>query len=646
MFDLEPKITNRILVVDDDAALINEYVRCLGEDFEPDIATTTLGDLEKVLFGEDTDERGAASFEVHSRNQGEAAVEAVRLATLKGEPFSIVFLDIRMPPGMDGLEAAKQIRLLDEHVNIVLVTGSLSADPDNLGKQIPPADKIFFFKKPFHAVECRQLAAALCGKWHADAALRHANEELERRVEARTAALHKLAYYDPVTRLPNQLLLLEELQGLIQKAEKEEGDTVAVLLDIDRFSFINETMGFESGTELLRSIGNRLSRRLCEDQKGNGAIVGRFGSDEFALLMPGVASEDAIRDLAESVKQMVEEPFLINGRDLHLKASIGVAWHPVHGRDARTVFRCAEAALHRSMRSLDSAITYYHSEMRFRARHKFDLEAEFRRAIDTGQITPWYQPQQSTVTGQIAGLEALARWIRPDGSLVPPSDFVPLSEEMGVSDVLFKTIMTRVVRDIAAWRSEGDWTIPVSVNLSAHQLRNRNLVAMIKDMLGEAGVSERLINLELTETVLLEDLTIAQPVLDDLAAFGVGIHIDDFGTGYSSLSYLAQLPVQTLKIDQSFISQLSDAEESKTTTRVVEAIIALGKAMGLEVVAEGVETDRQYAIIRRLGCDLAQGYFIAKPMSAEQLITWCRGYEDTQSIKHGSAIVDIDKARV
>jgi len=638
----EPKLTNRVLVVDDDAMLIGEYLRCLGEDFEPDSATTTLGDLEKVLFGEETDERGAIAFEVHSRNQGEAAVEAVQLATLKGEPFAIVFLDIRMPPGMDGMEAAKQIRDIDENVNIVLVTGSLSADPDNLGKQIPPADKIFFFKKPFHAVECRQLAAALCGKWHADAALRRANEDLEKRVEARTAALHKLAYYDPVTRLPNQLLLLEELQSLIQQAESEEGDTVVVLLDIDRFSFINETMGYDSGTELLRSVANRLSRTFCEEPGGNKATVGRFGSDEFAILVPGVESDSGVSELAETVKRLVEEPFLINGRDLFLKASIGVAWHPVHGRDAKSVFRCAEAALHRSMRSLDHAITYYHSEMRFRARHKFDLEAEFRYAIDSGQIMPYYQPQQSTTTGELAGIEALARWIRPDGSLVPPSDFVPLSEEMGISDVLFETIMNKVVSDVSTWRARGDWVIPVSVNLSAHQLRNRDLVSLIRGILERAQVGRELINLELTESVLLEDLTIAQPVLNDLSAYGVGIHIDDFGTGYSSLSYLAQLPVQTLKIDQSFIAKLTDSD---TTTRVVEAIIALGKSMGLEVVAEGVETDQQYAILRRLGCDIVQGYFIARPMAADQLLVWSSGYVDTQSIKHGSTVIDIDKIR-
>lgn len=634
--------TNRVLVVDDDALLIDEYVRCLGDGFEPDEATTTLTDLEKVLFGEETDEDGAVKFEVHSRNQGEAAVDAVKAAIEAGRPYAIVFVDIRMPPGIDGIEAAQRIRMLDPNVNIVVVTGSVSPAPENLGKQIPPADKVFFFEKPFHSMECRQLAAALCGKWHADMALRSVNDDLERRVAERTEALQKLAYFDVVTRLPNQLLLIEELKALIEKAEESTGDTVAVLIDIDRFSFINETMGYDAGTELLRSIGNRLSRTFCDDAGHRMAVVGRFGADEFAILVPGIENDSEIRELAELVRETVEAPFLINGRDLFLKASMGVSWHPIHGRDAKSVFRCAEAALHRSMRSLTNSITYYHSEMRYRARYKFDLEAELRAAIETDQICAHYQPQQDTSTGEVAGLEALARWTRPDGSTVPPSDFVPLSEEMGISDVLFESIMRGVCRDVAEWREKGDWDTPVSVNLSAHQLRNRDLVSLIKGILSSENVDKRLINLELTESVLLEDLTIAQPLLEDLSAFGVGIHIDDFGTGYSSLSYLAKLPVQTLKIDQAFIAQLSDSEANN---RVVEAIVALGKAMKLDVVAEGVETEQQYAIVRRLGCDMAQGYFIARPMPAAQLLTWMDGYEDTQSIKKRSAIVEIDSKR-
>jgi len=642
MADIHETTTNRILVVDDDALLIDEYLRCLGDNFEPDSATTTLSDLEKVLFGDDTDESGGARFCVESRNQGDHAVQAVTEAIKTGTPYSIVFLDIRMPPGIDGIEAAKRIRGLDPDVNIVIVTGSMSVEVDNLGDEVPPADKIFFFKKPFHAAECRQLAAALCGKWHADMALRSVNEELEHRVEERTAALHKLAYFDPVTRLPNHFLLLDELQVMLDKSEDGSGDSVVVLLDIDRFSFLNETMGYEAGTELLRSIGNRLVRALCEEQKGARTIVGRFGADEFAVLTPGVENDTEIRDLAEQVQQIVEEPFLINGRDIFLKASIGVAWHPVHGRDSALIFRCAEAALHRSMRSIDGSITYYHSEMRHRARHKFDMEAEFRGAIETGQIKAFYQPQQCMSSGEIKGVEALARWIRADGTVVPPGDFIPLSEEMGISDLMFETILGDVCNDVAGWKEAGGWDVPVSVNLSAHQLRNADLVNLVKRILMNKQLDRKLINLELTETALLEDLTIARPILNDLSALGVGIHIDDFGTGYSSLSYLAELPVKTLKIDRSFIAKLSESESNR---RIVQAIIALGKAMDLEIVAEGVETDQQYALVRKLGCDLAQGYFIAKPMPADRFRRWCDGHEDTQSLKHSSSVVGIDRVR-
>ena len=417
---------------------------------------------------------------------------------------------------------------------------------------------------------------------------------------------------------------------------------MVVLVDINRFSFINETLGYESGTELLRSIGNRLHRMLSETDQHPGAVAGRFGGDEFAVLMPGVDSDVDIRSVAERIKATVEEPFLIDGRDIFLKTSIGVAWHPVHGREAKLIFRCAEAALHRSMRSPEHAITYYHSEMRYRAQHKFDLQAEFRNALEEGQIKAYYQPQQSVKNGELAGVEALARWIKPDGTVVSPAEFIPLSEELGISDILFETILRDVCSDVAAWRAAGDWQVPVSVNISAHQLRNVDLVSMIKQILLQQSVEQKLLNLELTETALLEDLTAARPVLVDLNAYGVGVHIDDFGTGYSSLNYLAQLPVQTLKIDQSFIASLT---ESNTNARVVQAIIALGKAMELEVIAEGVETDQQYAILRRLECDMVQGYFIARPMPGDKFRRWCEGHEGTQSLKYGSTIIDIDQLR-
>ena len=215
---------------------------------------------------------------------------------------------------------------------------------------------------------------------------------------------------------------------------------------------------------------------------------------------------------------------------------------------------------------------------------------------------------------------------RPSISIIQPADFISLSEEIGISDLLFQSVLRYVCSTVARWKRELDWDVPVSVNLSAHQLRNHKLLDIIKEGLVEEGIEQSLLNLELTETMLLEDLTIAQPVLRDLSEYGVGIHIDDFGTGYSSLSYLADLPVQTLKIDQSFVERLS---ESETNSRVVQAIVGLGKAMTLEVVAEGVETEQQLLMVTRYGCDLAQGFFIGKPMPDEEFVSWCHAVDQT-----------------
>jgi diguanylate cyclase (GGDEF)-like protein len=610
---------NRVLAVDDDALILREYLHCLGSEFEPDAATSTLGDLEKVLFGADTDEKGAARFEVHTSRDGATAVKAVAAAVREKNPFAIVFLDIRMPPGIDGVEAAKRIRRIDPNVNIVLVTGSMSPEPENLGARIPPADRIFFFKKPFHAVECRQLAAALCGKWHADLALRRANEVLEQRVMDRTAELHRLAYFDPVTKLPNRLKLIDELRQIIDASDAGQ-ETAVILLDIERFSFLNETLGYESGTRLLRALGKRLVDLFEADRPNRTGIVGRFGSDEFACLVPRCGSTAALERIVERVKATVQEPFSLAGRDLFLKASIGVALHPAHGKDSATVFRCAEGALHRSMRRLDGSVTYYQSEMQNRAQHKLEMEAELRRAIDAGEITVFFQPQIRLRDGEVAGAEALARWVRRDGTITSPADFVPLSEEMGISDILFECIMRKVCDIVGRWRVEHGWDVPVSVNLSAHQLRNGKLVQLVHSILKEHHLGEKVINLELTETALLEDLTVARPVLSELSGLGVGIHIDDFGTGYSSLSYLAELPAQTLKIDQSFVERLA---ESPSNERVVQAIIALGKAMNLEVVAEGIETREQLETVKAFGCDLGQGFYIQPPLPEAEFLAWC-----------------------
>ena len=614
MTDSNP-IRNRVLAVDDEPAIISEYCRCLAEQFN---MSPEMAELEKSLFDATCDDGWSRAFEVEVRSQGNTGVDAVREAMQADDPFAVIFLDIAMPPGIDGIDAAKQIRELDPDVNIVIVSGTASAEPENLVVQIPPADRLFFFKKPFHSVECRQLTNALCSKWHAERELKQSNELLEQRVMKRTAELHKLAYIDPITQLPNRNRILAELKDLISE-EKDDGLLIAVaLLDIERFSFINETSGYEAGTDLLRAVGEKLTKVL-RSVSSESNVVGRVGADEFACLITDVSDEHDLHDRIAKIESVCDEPFEISGRHIHIDVSIGVACHPLHGDTAKIVYRCAEAALHRSRKNVEKRSTFYAREMQLRAQQRHELESEFRTAIDKSKLDVHYQPQLCLRTGDIVGVEALARWTRENGTSVPPDVFVPLSEELGMSDDLFQAVLAKVCATKKSWKGHKLHDIPVSINMSVHQLRNPDLLDIVDTAIDDYGLNTDMIKFELTETSLLDNLSVAHRVLAELAEHGLAIQIDDFGTGYSSLSYLAELPVQSLKIDQSFVARVG---ESSSHSRVVQAVIALGKALDLQLIAEGIETENQLVILRNNGCDVGQGFLISLPLTANGLLQW------------------------
>ena len=611
------ELRNRVLVVDDERPILDEYEYSLGDRAAQTDDNVTMLALEEELFGPAPPVTSARRFDVEVCIQGSDAVERVKEAVGASEPFAVVFLDLHMPPGIDGLQAAEEIRAIDPNINIVIVSGSAPVCPETLAQRVPPVDRLFLFQKPFHAVECRQLATALCSKWRADQALRKSHELLERRVAESTVELHRLAYYDVATGLPNRNKLLRDLDELINSARRSGTMVGVLLLDIERFGFINETMGYESGTELLGAIGARLASIF----RGTD-IAGRFGSDEFACLVGNVSDQAGLREIVSRVEGLFAEPFCLGGRELFLKVGVGVASYPVHGREAEQVFRCAEAALHRSKRHVIHETTYYERAMGEFARRQLELEAELRTAIVNGEIKPYVQPQICLRTGEVSGAEALARWIRPDGTVVSPGEFIPLAEEVGLSDAIFETMLRQLADEVSTWRRDLGWNAPTSINISAHQLRNPQFSQLVLSVLAARGLSPDTIKLELTETVLLDDLSVAKRFLAELVGHGVGIQIDDFGTGYSSLSYLAELPVQSLKIDQVFVSRLL---EEPTQARVVQAVIALGEAFELQVVAEGVEQKEQLDYLRENNCDFAQGYFIARPMPPVDFASWLAG---------------------
>lgn len=604
----------RILVVDDEQAIIDEYRRAFAAETEDD-NTVLLQALDQELFGTQQETASSVEFSVACASQGEQAVKEVARAIAANEPYQIVFMDVDMPPGINGIETAKQIREFDQDVNIVVVSGAAGLEPGELAGQIPPVDKLFFFQKPFHTVECRQLAIALCGKWYSDKALQRANTELEGQIQQRTAQLHELAYFDATTGLPNRIKLLDRLEGIVaddSESSKMADETILfVVLDIERFSFINETMGYQLGTELLQEIGLRLQGLVREHD-----IVGRFGSDEFAVILRNFSSEREPRLSVHRIEELFQQAIEVSGRKLFLDCAIGIAKYPEHGDTPEEVFRCAEAALNRSKRHMLRQTVYYDRTMGDIARQKYTLEQELRVAIESREIQPFFQPQCALATGQWSGAEALARWIKPNGNVVSPADFVPLAEETGLSDALFQSMFDQVSEHVAHWQHE-PWAIPISINMSPQQLRNPELQRSINSVLAITGAMPNMLKFELTESSLMENLDRGVQVLSSFRDLGIGIQLDDFGTGYSSLQYLADLPVQALKIDCSFVWRMSEGENY---ARVIAAIVALGHALNLTVVAEGVETGEQLEKLRNYRCDIVQGYLLAKPLPASAFV--------------------------
>ena len=608
---------NRILVVDDEQVILDEFIHSLAHADEHAGLSGELDGLERELFDEADVPVTACQFEVVTCTQGKDAVEAIRQSIEDDNPFAVAFLDIRMPPGISGAEAARQMRKIDPELNIVIVTGTTMAGHERDVEDLHALDRLFFFQKPFHDTECRQLAAVLSENWHADRALKQSKEILEHRVAERTQELHQLAYYDAVTTLPNRNGLTRKLQELLAHAPYL---VTVILLDIERFSLINETLGYDAGDRLLRLIADRLMGSLTKTD-----IVGRFGADEFACLMDGSKDEEQCQQEVRRIQDLFTSPFELEGKRLFVRVSCGVAIYPAHGDDAQELLRCAESALNRSKQHLLHRAVYYSPDMGERSRRRISLEGQLTKAISRDEVKPYFQPQLSLADGATIGAEALARWIQPGGHVVSPGEFIGLAEEIGLSSALFESMLRQSVAALAECKRQLGHYVPFSINVSAYELKPRDLPELVKAALRAEDLPPEALKLELTESVLMDDLDNALGQLHELKDYGVGVQIDDFGTGYSSLSYLARLPVQSLKIDQSFVFGITEQAPSQ---RVVQAVIAMGHGLGIRVIAEGVETREQLTFLQDCGCDAIQGFLIARPMPLAELKDWLANEED------------------
>jgi len=425
--------------------------------------------------------------------------------------------------------------------------------------------------------------------------------------------VHELARYDSLTGLPNRNMFLGELDRSIARAMRQGGEFAIFFIDLDRFKTINDTLGHDAGDELLRTMADRLQQSLRKND-----LVARLGGDEFVVLLEGASTGADLATLANKLLQVIAEPVTVQGLAFLVTGSIGIGCWPVDGEDAATLLKHADAAMYLAKEKGKNKLQFYTAELADMAARQFELESALRLGLVRDELVLHFQPKVSVADGTILGLEALVRWHHPARGLVPPDEFIPLAEERGLIVPLGRWVLQATCRQIRDWRSAGLHSPPVAVNLSARQFADDDLVDHIETAMARYGVTPADIEVELTESALMADPERAKEVLGRLNRLGIRISIDDFGTGYSSLSYLKRFPAETVKIDRSFISGLPlDGDD----TAITQAVIAMAHSLGMAVVAEGVETSEQLALLRKLGCDEAQGYLLGRPVAAADMAT-------------------------
>jgi diguanylate cyclase (GGDEF)-like protein len=424
--------------------------------------------------------------------------------------------------------------------------------------------------------------------------------------------LAQVTNFDVLTGLPNRFLFLDRLGHAISRSARSHRMVAVMLLDIDNFKTINDTLGHTHGDLLLQDIADRLRRCVLEDD-----TLARIGGDEFSIVLEGVSEIEEIAMIAQKIVDIFSLPFTPSGQEIYVTPSMGITIYPMDGHDSDTLLKNADAAMYAAKEYGRNHFRFYTTDMNALAIERFAMEGALRRAMEREEFALHYQPQVDIKSGQVIGVEALLRWNHPERGMVPPGEFIPLLEENNLIIPVGEWVLRTACAQSRAWQDAGLPPLRMAVNLSARQFRQDNLVEMIDSILQESGISPKLLELELTEGLLMENTSETSMILEQLKSRGVQVAIDDFGTGYSSLSYLKRFPIDRLKIDRSFVRDIiTDSNDAA----IAVAVISLGRSLGLSVIAEGVETPDQLEFLGVQKCDEYQGYHFSRPVPPEEIV--------------------------
>jgi len=515
-------------------------------------------------------------------------LEAVQ-AVIRHSP-NLILMDAVMPE-MDGFRATEEIKKIDDCQEIpILMATSLDDDQSiAMAFEVGACD---YITKPFNWSVLKHRVARMLAAAKAEQKIRH------------------LAYHDVLTGLPNRMLFMDRIDQAISRAQREDSQFALLFLDIDHFKVINDSMGHAAGDQLLNIVSQRLTQVLRKTD-----TVARLGGDEFTIILEALDDPKSVESVAKNILKSLDELTLINNKEVHVGGSIGIALYPQDGDSFGALLKNADIAMYRAKELGRQTFQFYENEMSLKAMQRLDLENQIRRALKNEEFLVYYQPKVNLSSGQCIGMEALVRWQHPQRGLISPAEFIPLAEETGLIIQLDEWVMRSACKQFKKWQTSGYTIDSLSVNVSARHFKEGGLLGHCKNVMEDVQLSPQFIEIELTESALVDNYKNAKEILNKIHSMGVKIALDDFGTGYASMAYLKEFPFDTVKLDCSFVKDLPDDKENAA---IVKAMIQLVAALNLNLVAEGVETEQQKNYLIENSCMQGQGYLWSQPINASE----------------------------